>query len=61
LIKGEGDRLTIKETGIDMLGSMRATPDRVCSYRLFAHTLRKGRTLILEMLTQFYPDALEAP
>jgi hypothetical protein len=58
LIKGDGDRLTITEIGIEALGSWEPLPTGAALIDYWRGRLGKAERLILETLTQVYPDAL---
>ena len=58
LIKGNGDRLAITPAGIDGLGSWEPLPTGPALVDYWRGRLGKAERLILETLTQSYPDAL---
>ena len=58
LIKGDGDRLTITDAGIEALGSWEPLPTGSALVNYWRGRLGKAERLILETLTQVYPDAL---
>jgi hypothetical protein len=58
LIVGEGDRLTISETGIEVLGSWEPLPAGTALIDYWRNRLGKAERLILEALTQAYPEPL---
>jgi hypothetical protein len=58
LIKGNGDRLTVTDTGIEALGSWEALPTGPALIDYWRSRLGKAERLILEALTRSYPDAL---
>jgi uncharacterized protein len=58
LIKGDGDSLRITETGIRELGSWEPLPTGSALVDYWRGRLGKAERLILEMLTQVYPDPL---
>src|SRR5216683_4904690 len=58
LIKGDGDSLRITETGIHELGSWEPLPTGSALVDYWRGRLGKAERLILEMLTQVYPDPL---
>ena len=58
LIHGDGDRLTITEAGIQMLGSWEPLPAGSALIDYWRSRLGKAERLILEALTQASPDAL---
>jgi hypothetical protein len=58
LIKGDGDRLTITDAGIEVLGSWEPLPTGSALVDYWRGRLGKAERLILETLTQAYPDAL---
>ncbi len=58
LIKGDGDRLTITDAGIEALGSWEPLPTGSALVDYWRGRLGKAERLILETLTQVYPDAL---
>jgi hypothetical protein len=58
LIKGDGDSLRITETGIRELGSWEPLPTGAALVDYWRGRLGKAERLILEMLTQVYPDPL---
>ncbi len=58
LIKGDGDSLRITETGIQELGSWEPLPTGSALVDYWRGRLGKAERLILEMLTQVYPDPL---
>jgi len=58
LIEGDGDRLMITETGIQSLGSWEPLPTGPNLIDHWRGRLGKAERLILETLTQVYPDAL---
>jgi hypothetical protein len=58
LIKGDGDRLTIMDAGIEVLGSWEPLPTGSALVDYWRGRLGKAERLILETLTQAYPDAL---
>ena len=58
LIEGDGDRLTITEAGIQALGSWEPLPTGSGLIDYWRGRLGKAERLILETLTQAYPDAL---
>ncbi len=57
-IQGNGDRLTITEAGIEALGSWEPLPTGSALIDYWRSRLGKAERLILEALTQVYPDAL---
>jgi len=57
-IQGNGDRLTITEAGIEALGSWEPLPTGSALIDYWRSRLGKAERLILETLTQVYPDAL---
>jgi hypothetical protein len=58
LIEGDGDRLTITEAGIQMLGSWEALPTGSSLIDYWRGRLGKAERLILETLAQVYPAGL---
>ena len=58
LIQGNGDRLTITEAGIEALGSWDPLPTGPALIDYWRSRLGKAERLILETLTQVFPDAL---
>jgi hypothetical protein len=58
LIKGDGDRLTITNAGIEALGSWEPLPTGSALVDYWRGRLGKAERLILETLTQVYADAL---
>jgi len=58
LIKGDGDRLTITDAGIEALGSWEPLPTGSALVDYWRGRLGKAERLILETLTQAYPDGL---
>jgi hypothetical protein len=58
LIEGDGDRLTIAEAGIRALGCWEPLPAGSGLVDYWRARLGKAERLILETLTQVYPDAL---
>ena len=58
LIEGDGDNLTISESGIRALGSWEPLPAGAALIDYWRSRLGKAERLILEALTQVYPDAL---
>jgi uncharacterized protein len=58
LIKGDGDRLTITDTGIETLGSWEPLPMGSALIEYWRSRLGKAERLILETLAQAYPDTL---
>src|SRR6266849_3866971 len=58
MIQGDGERLTITETGIQTLGSWEPLPAGSALIDYWRSRLGKAERLILETLTQAYPDAL---
>ena len=58
MIQGDGDRLTITEAGIQTLGSWEPLPAGLALIEYWRGRLGKAERLILETLTQVYPDAL---
>jgi hypothetical protein len=58
LMKGEGDRLAITDAGIEALGSWEPLPTESGLVDYWRGRLGKAERLILETLTQVYPDAL---
>jgi hypothetical protein len=58
LIKSDGDRLTITDTGIETLGSWEPLPTGSPLVDYWRGRLGKAERLILETLTQVYPDGL---
>src|SRR5229473_2965529 len=58
LIKGDGDSLRITETGIRELGSWEPLPTGSALVDYWRGRSGKAERLILEMLTQVYPDPL---
>lgn len=57
-IKGDGDRLRITDAGIEALGSWEPLPTGSALVDYWRGHLRKAERLILETLSQAYPDAL---
>jgi hypothetical protein len=57
LIDGEGDRLKITEAGIRALGSWEPLPTGTELIDYWRSRLGKAERLIIETLTQVYPDA----
>lgn len=58
LLQGDGDRLTITDIGIQTLGSWEPLPTGSALIDYWRGRLGKAEKLILETLTQSYPDAL---
>jgi hypothetical protein len=58
LIEGDGDRLTISEAGIQALGSWEPLPAGTELIDYWRNRLGKAERLILEALTQAYPDPM---
>jgi hypothetical protein len=58
LIEGDGDRLTITEAGIQALDSWEPLPTGPALIDYWRGRLGKAERLILETLTQVYPDPL---
>jgi hypothetical protein len=58
LIEGEGDKLTISEAGIQALGSWEPLPTGSELIDYWRNRLGKAERLILEALSQAYPDPL---
>jgi hypothetical protein len=58
LIEGDGDRLTISEAGIEVLGSWEPLPAGAALIGYWRSRLGKAERLILEALTQVYPAGL---
>ena len=58
MIQGEGDRLTITESGIQTLGSWEPLPAGLALIEYWRGRLGKAERLILETLTQAYPAPL---
>jgi hypothetical protein len=58
LIEGDGDRLTITDAGIQTLGSWEPLPAGSALIDYWRGRLGKAERLILETLTEAYPDAL---
>jgi uncharacterized protein len=58
LIKSDGDRLTITDAGIEVLGSWEPLPTGSALVDYWRGRLGKAERLILETLNQAYPDAL---
>jgi hypothetical protein len=58
LVEGDGDRLMIAEAGIRALGSWEALPAGAELIDSWRGRLGKAQRLILETLTQVYPDPL---
>jgi hypothetical protein len=58
LIKGDGDRLTITDAGIEALGSWEPLPTGPALVDYWRGRLGKAERLILETLTKAYPDGL---
>lgn len=58
LIAGHGDRLTITDAGIQALGSWEPLPAGPALIDYWRERLGKAERLILETLTQAYPDRL---
>ncbi len=58
MIQGDGERLTITETGIQTLGSWEPLPAGSALIDYWRGRLGKAERLILETLTQAYPDPL---
>jgi len=58
LIEGDGDRLMITESGIQALGSWERLPAGAALIEYWRNRLGKAERLILEALTQAYPDPL---
>ena len=58
MIQGDGDRLTITEAGIQTLGSWEPLPAGLALIEYWRGRLGKAERLILETLTQAYPDPL---
>jgi hypothetical protein len=57
-IRGNGDTLTITEAGIEALGSWEPLPTGLALIDYWRGRLGKAEGLILETLTQVFPDAL---
>ena len=58
LIVGDGDRLTISKAGIQALGSWDPLPAGAALIDYWRNRLGKAERLILEALTQAYPDLM---
>jgi uncharacterized protein len=58
LIEGDGERLRITEDGIHTLGSWEPLPTGSALIDYWRGRLGKAERLILETLTEAYPDAL---
>src|SRR6516225_11235595 len=58
LVKGDGDRLTITDSGIETLGSWEPLPMGSALIEYWRSRLGKAERLILETLAQAYPDTL---
>jgi uncharacterized protein len=58
LIEGDGDRLTITAAGIQTLGSWESLPTGAALIDYWRSRLGKAERVILETLTQAYPDPL---
>jgi uncharacterized protein len=58
VIQGDGDKLRINEAGIQALGSWEPLPTGVGLIDYWRSRLGKAERLILETLTQVYPDPL---
>ncbi|MBV8812194.1 MAG: DUF87 domain-containing protein [Acidobacteriaceae bacterium] len=58
LIQGNGDRLAITQMGIEALGSWKPLPTGPALIDYWRARLGKAERLILEALTESYPDAL---
>ncbi len=58
LIEGVGERITITEAGIQALGSWEPLPTGSALIDYWRNRLGKAERLILETLTQAFPDAL---
>jgi uncharacterized protein len=58
MIQGDGDRLTITEAGIQTLGSWEPLPTGPALIDYWRSRLGKAERLILETLTQVFPDRL---
>jgi len=58
LIQGNGDRLAITQMGIEVLGSWKPLPTGPALIDYWRARLGKAERLILEALTESYPDAL---
>ncbi len=58
LLQGEGDRLTITDVGIQTLGSWEPLPTGSALIGHWRSRLGKAERLILETLTEAFPDAL---
>jgi hypothetical protein len=56
MIQGDGDRLTITEAGIQTLGSWEPLPAGLALIEYWRGRLGKAERLILETLTEVYPD-----
>jgi hypothetical protein len=59
LMEGEGDRLTITEAGIQVLGSWEALPTGTGLIDYWRGRLGKAERLILETLARVYPAGLD--
>jgi uncharacterized protein len=57
-IQGNGDRLTIAQAGIQALGSWEPLPTGAALIDYWRGRLGKAERLILETLTQLFPDPL---
>ena len=58
LIRGNADRLTITEAGVEALGSWKPLPTGPALIDYWRSRLGKAERLILEALTQAFPDPL---
>ena len=58
LIQGNGDRLAITQAGIEVLGPWEPLPTGPALIDYWRGRLGKAERLILEALTQAFPDAL---
>jgi hypothetical protein len=58
LIEGDGDRLTISEAGIQALGSWEPLPAGAALIDYWRSRLGKAERLIIETLTQVYPNGM---
>ena len=58
LIQGDGDKLMISDAGIEALGSWEPLPTGSGLVDYWRARLGKAERLILEVLTQVYPEAL---
>jgi uncharacterized protein len=57
-IRGDGDKLTISDAGIEGLGSCEPLPAGSALIDYWRGRLGKAKRLILETLTEAYPDGL---